>query len=166
VLTAGDLLAKLLRAFVATSLGAVLAVPTGSGAAERIRTLADLAQPQSRVRTVEVFHLDSSVETRAALRFDDLMKPGGSWTSYVRLGENDGSIGELYTSLERSVIWETPCSRPDLRWAVVLTFRDRTQQAFGFGMVLTCVEIMSTGESVQVSPGLYQYVIRTFPFMR
>jgi hypothetical protein len=166
VLTTGDLPAKLVRAFVAASLGAMLAVPTGSSAAEKIRTLADLAQPQSRVRTLEVFHLDSFVETRAALRFDDLMQPGRSYSSYVRLGENDRSIGELYTSLEHSVIWETPCSKPDLRWAVVLTFRDGTRQAFGFGTLLTCVEIMSTGESVEVSPGLYQYVIRTFPFMR
>jgi hypothetical protein len=146
-----DVPANLVQAFLAASLVTTAALPAQSVAAEKIRTLADLTQPQSRVTSIEVFHLDTSVETRAALGFGDLMKPGGISSSYVRISEDDRSISEFYASLGHSVIWETPCRTPDLRWAVVLTYRDRTQQAFGFGQFLTCVAIMSTGESVEVN---------------
>ena len=122
-------------------------------------------KPESQLKSVEVYHVNSSTLVRAALNFSTLMSTERS-DDYVRFNRPGSAVRDLYEALNGTVILDGTCGSFDMRWAVVMTYRDQTREAVGFGPFYQCVEVLSTGERLAVSPALFEYVLRTFPFMR
>ena len=126
--------------------------------------IGDYFKAQSQLKYVEVFHMDTMTETRADVDFRTLISAEHA-DNYVRFNRPD-TMRDLYEALNGTVILDRTCDRFDMRWAIVLTYTDQTKEAVGFGRFYQCVKILSTGDRLAVSPGLFEYVLRTFPFMR
>ena len=141
---------------------AVLMVRSHVSAAPEV--IGDYFKPQSQLKYVEVYHMDTRTEVRAAVDFRTLISAEQA-DNYVRFNRPD-TMRDLYEALNGTVILDRTCDRFDMRWAIVLTYSDQTKEAVGFGRFYRCVKILSTGDQLAVSPGLFEYVLRTFPFMR
>jgi hypothetical protein len=141
-------------------LAAVLALQ-GQAAPVRHR-LSEYFNPKYNLRYFEVFHLDSMAMTLVPLSLQNLIS---ARYDHVKLDAGNSAVEDFYRALNDTTVETRECNTPDNRWAIVLTYTDKTQQAVGFGRSYDCVELL-TGDRIPVSRPLWEYVHHTFPFMR
>jgi hypothetical protein len=139
------------------------ALPKAAYAAPQRDYLSDYFKPESNVKYIEVFHIDSGTMTLIPWRFSDLMSVDRA-DSYVRLSLVSDIAG-AFDSLRSTYLTKTDCTEPDLRWVLAVTYTDNSKQAVGFGQFYSCISLLS-GERFAATPPLLTYLSRTFPFMR
>lgn len=90
-------------------------------------------------------------------------------TDYARIDrDNSDVIDDLYRAIhDTSVSPERPCEQLniDVRWALVLTYRDGNKDALGIGFVNPCLQLSSRPDAVPGSrKELMSFIQRMFPF--
>jgi hypothetical protein len=141
-------------------LAAVLALQ-GQAAPVRHR-LSEHFNPKWNLRYFEVYHLNSMTMTRVDLSVQGLIS---AHQNYIKLEASNSAVEDFYRALDDTTVEKRACNSADNRWAIVLTYTDKTQEAVGFGRFYDCVELL-TGDRIPVSRPLWEYVHHTFPFLR
>jgi len=154
-------------------LGALaLALQPLSGGAET-EGVSDLFKAKDSVAFFEVYHIaHESTSYRAAVPMSDVMSPNSQ--DYVRVrAENWRALNALYdvftyTPIDRRKNCELRSVpfRYDVRWAIVVTYKDGSHDAVGFNELFDCIQSSTSPKAMRSGRGLYTYVVQNFPFMR
>lgn len=131
--------------------------------------LSELLQPAEAVDHIELYHIEHrGTLYRRRITLDVLlgMTPV---TDYARIDrDNSEVIDDLYRAIRgTSISLDHPCpqSEIDVRWALVLTYRDSKRDAVGIGFVNPCLQLGSRPDAVLASrEQLMTFIRRTFPF--
>jgi hypothetical protein len=125
-------------------------------------------RPREQLGYFEIYHIETNVLYRSGITLDRLIE-GKPVDVYVRIRSNDTrAVSDLYQALNGTTINLTEgCSpnSPDMRWGIVLNYRDGTRDAIGFPASSSCAQILSKTEPVVASAALRIYVEHNFPFM-
>lgn len=156
-----SLLAAAMLSLDAAAAAKNLAPPSQHNAAGFFRT-------REQLTYFEVYHTDSRGLYRTLVSLESLLaaKPD----DYVRIDSgNSEAVGDLYHALADTVTDQASACKGDnvdVRWAIVLNYRDQTRDAIGIGQPYSCVKVLSRETPVVVaSDTLLKYVKRNFPFM-
>ena len=145
---------------------------TKSPVSAQQRNASEFFHVKDQVDYVEVYHVAHvDVSYRTAILLGDLIAEGASAQDYVRItARNFRAIDELYKVLTNTTVDpNTACasgSQLDVRWGIVINYKDHTREAVGFGNLFDCVQILSIAAPVHSSWDLLRYAERTFPFMK
>jgi|GEM_PF-3452250 len=145
---------------------------TRSPVSAQQRNVSEFFHAKDQVDYVEVYHIAHvDVSYRTDILLGDLIAEGPSAQDYVRItARNFRAINELYKVLKNTTVDpKTACasgSQLDVRWGIVINYRDHTREAVGFGNLFDCVQILSIDAPLHSSWDLLKYVERTFPFMK
>lgn len=146
------------------SLAGVLGAQSPVSAAQH--NVAELVRTREQLLYFEVYHTDSRGVRRTAVTITSLL---GGETDYVRVDNgNSEAVADLYQALMNTVIDPSSACRNsyvDVRWVIVMNYRDQTRDAIGIGQPYSCVQILSREAPAVASNGLLKYVQRNFPFM-
>jgi hypothetical protein len=154
---------------ITSAILALLGIVAGQGPTMGAQhTLAEYFRPRQQLAFFEVYHIPDPISLyRSSVSLGQLLQMTPV-NEYVRVDADSKAVADLYRALNDAVVdsgAECP-DRVDARWAIVLTYRDQTTEAVGFGPVGKCVQLLSRQDLVDISPALLKYVERDFPFMR
>jgi hypothetical protein len=133
--------------------------------------LDQLFKPKEQVAYFEIYHIaHESTSYRTAIPLSEVIRPSSQ--DYVRVSErNWRALDALYDAFSKTGIdrdLECP-GRPevlDVRWAIVVTYKDGSHDAVGFNDLRDCVQSSRSAKPWPSGRGLYVYAIQNFPFMK
>ena len=155
------------RRFLAAmlSLACVLAVQSPVSPAQH--NVAELVRSREQLLSFEVYHTATDALYRTAVSIESLL--ASKTADYVRIDSgNSEAVADLYRALANTATDPKSACRSDhidVRWVIVMNYRDQTKDAIGIGQPYSCVQILSREAPVVASDGLLKYVQRNFPFM-
>jgi hypothetical protein len=128
---------------------------------------ADFFKPKEQLESFEVYHVDAIYNHRITLQELISSMPA---RDYVRIrSDNYFAVDALYSGLDNtSINLNSPCDStgPDVRWAIVLNYKDHTREAIGFDRIAYCLQVSSRQAPMPSTDGMVKFVDRTFGFMR
>ncbi len=128
-----------------------------------------MSGPEGSSTPSRIYHIPDDALYRARISLDALISSIPA-QDYARIkADNSYAVGSLYSALSDTILDpNTPCeaNQVDVRWAIVLNYKDHTKEALGFNRVAKCVQFLSHPTASTATPGLVRYVDRTFGFMR
>src|SRR5579885_915115 len=131
----------------------------------------ELVKPKGEVAYFEVYHIaHEATSYRTAVPLSSVIGPASQ--DYVRISErNWRAVDMLYDVFSKTGVDRTrDCpSHPqifDLRWAIVVTYKDGSHDAVGFNDLQDCLQSSRSQKAWPSGRGLFVYAIRSFPFMR
>lgn len=131
---------------------------------------ADFFKPREQLESFEVYHLSDHMEYYSDITLEALISSKPAPRDYARIGsENRYAVDALYQGLNDTVAFlNTPCEtrRLDVRWAIVLNYKDHTKDALGFNRRARCLQVLSRQAPTATTDGMLEFVDRTFGFMR
>lgn len=131
---------------------------------------ADFFKPQEQLESFEIYHLSDHMEYYSEITLAALISSKPAPRDYARIGnENRHAVDALYQGLNDTIVFlNTPCEtrRLDVRWAIVLNYKDHTKDALGFNRLARCLQALSRQAPNVTTDGMVEYVDRTFGFMR
>jgi hypothetical protein len=132
------------------------------------RRLSEFVKPQQQLASFEVYHIRHRNVTYLTRITLEALVSRMSVQDYVRISaENTYASDSLYSAMEETLTNpDTSCpASPDVRWAIVLNYRNKTKDALGFGTLDNCVQVSSLSKPLATSSALLKFVQRMFPFM-
>jgi hypothetical protein len=137
--------------------------------AEPQHRLSELVQPAQAVDHIELYHIEHRGTLYLRRITLDVLLSMSPVTDYARIDkDNSDVIDDLYRTIDvTSVSPDRACpqSNIDVRWALVLTYRDGKKDALGIGFVNPCLQLSSRPSAVPASrEPLMSFIQRTFPF--
>ena len=130
--------------------------------------LAEFFRGKASVRTVELYHIEHrGVLYGIRITLDYLLTM--PVRDYARIeADNAELLDDLYSALgDTSVAPERSCRQSplDVRWAIVLTYKDGKKDAVAIGADRPCVQLSSRDAALPASRArLLGFIQRTFPF--
>ena len=131
----------------------------------------ELFKSKSSVAFFEVYHIaHESMLYRADVPLAAVISPSSQ--DYVRITErNWRAVDALYdglakTGIDRAADCPSHSQTLDVRWAIVVTYKDGSHDAIGLNDLWDCVQMSTSPKAWRSGRGLYEYVIQTFPFMK
>ena len=137
--------------------------------AEPQHRLSEFVQPAKAIDHIELYHIEHrGVLYRRRMTLGVLLGMSPV-TDYARIDrDNFDVIDDLYRAIhDTSVSPERPCeqSNIDVRWALVLTYRDGNKDALGIGFVNPCLQLSSRPDALPGSrKELMSFIQQMFPF--
>ena len=130
----------------------------------------DFFKPREQLESFEVYHLSDHLEYYSDITLEALISSKPAPRDYARIGnENRYAVDALYHGLNDTVVFlHTPCEtrKLDVRWAIVLNYKDHTKDALGFNRRARCLQLLSREAPTATTDGMLEFVDRTFGFMR
>ena len=130
-----------------------------------------LFKAKEQVAYFEVYHIaHESTSYRTAIPLSSVISPSSQ--DYVRVSErNWRAVNALYEAFSKTGVDRTQdCpGRPqifDVRWAIVVTYKDGSRDAVGFNDLSDCIQSSRSAKAWPSGRGLFVYAIQNFPFMR
>ena len=157
---------QLLRATVFLALLGVVAPTLQLDAATG--RLIDVVKPQDQLESFDVYHIPEAVAyDPSRINLADLLKGTSRDEDSAHVSADNLATIALYRSLQYTFFGSEPCEVPhiDIRWAVVLNYRDHAREAIGFNRDVHCVQLLSRSTPTSSTPDLVRFVERTFGFM-
>lgn len=155
------------------SLFVALALQPLCSGAQELSTADELFKAKDQVAFFEVYHIaHESTSYRTVVPLSEVISPSSQ--DYVRISErNWRAVDALYhafsiTPFERTSECPTHPKpfRLDVRWAIVVTYKDGSHDALGFNDLFDCIQSSGSPKAWRSGRGLFTYVVQTFPFMR
>jgi hypothetical protein len=132
------------------------------------RKVSDLLRQRQYLESFEVYHISDGAMYRARISLEALISSMPA-RDYAKISaDNSFAIDSLYWGLNDTIVFDGPCegNDVDVRWAIVLNYRDHTKEALGFNRISNCLQLLSRKAPIATTSGLVAFVDRTFGFMR
>jgi hypothetical protein len=123
-----------------------------------------------RLDSFDIYHVSDVALYRVAWNLPRLIDPPHDGKDIVHVEGHEAAARELLTVLAQTRTAHDPeCERfrlgIDVRWGVVLNFRDTTRTAFGFNMRQNCLVTESSRVPTGIAGPLLAYMRKTYAFL-